>query len=83
VTGAEALLDACAICECEEGGDKVVWVRDGIDVDSVVVCRGLVGKFDNGLRLSLCCREGKGVEDSGVGPGKASQDTKHQKEGGE
>ena len=68
VTSAEAAFNASAVSEGEEGGDKVVRVRNGIDVDRIVVRGGLVGKVYDGRGARRRSRDVKGSEDSGVGP---------------
>jgi len=83
VAGAETLFDAGAVCKGKKCGDEVVGVQDGIDVDGVVVCRGLVCELDDGCGPGGHCWEGESAEDSGVGPGETSRDTEHREGGGE
>ena len=83
VTGTESLFDAGAIHKGEEGYNEMIRMWDGVYVDGVMLCRGVVGKVDDG---GCPCRgnwEGEGVEDSGMGPGETRQDAEHRKRGGE
>ena len=65
----------------------MVGVGDRVDVDRVVVRRGLVGKVDGGSGTSRRGRGVKGGEDSGVGPcetcGDAEDGERGRQEGGE
>jgi len=83
MVGVEALLDACAVGEGEEGNDEVVRVWDWVDVDSVVTWGGLVRKINDCRRPSRCSREVEGGEYAGVGPGKACRDAEDWEGSGE
>ena len=68
MTGTEAAFNARAISKGKEGGNEVIGVGDRVDVDRIMIHRGLVSKVNDGRRTS---RRGQGVEggeDSGVGP---------------
>ena len=83
MAGAESPLDTCAIHEGEEGGDKMVRVGDGVDVDGVVVRGREVCKSNDGLSPSWSRREVEGAVDLGVGPSETSGDAKWRKGGRE
>jgi len=68
MAGAESPFDARAVCEGEEGGNEVVRVRDGINVDGVMIRGGLICKCDDGLGSGWVRRKVKGTVDAGVGP---------------
>jgi len=82
VASAKTALDACAIGEGEEGGDKVVRVRDWVDVDGVVVGGWVVREVDDSLRTCWRCWGGESGEYSGMGPSKTSRDAEYRKGGG-
>jgi len=83
VTSAEPALDAGAIGEREEGDDEVVRVWDWVNVDGVVVCRGLVCEVDDGCRTRRRCWGIKSAEDLGVGPCETCRDAEDREGGGE
>jgi len=74
MAGAEALLDAGAIGKGEEGDDEVVRVRDWVDVDGVVARGGLVHKINDSCGPSQRRQKVEGIENLGMGPGKACWD---------
>jgi len=83
VAGTEAAFDAHAISEGEEGDNKMVRMRDGVDVDRVVIRGGMVGKVGDGLGTR---RRGWGIEggeDLRVGPCETCGNTEDGEGGGE
>jgi len=83
MAGAKTTLDACAIGEGKEGDDEVVRVRDRVNMDGVVICRGLVRKVNDGRRTCWCGRGIESAEDSGVGPCETCRDAEDREGGGE
>jgi len=87
VTSTETAVNTRAIGKGEEGYDEVVGVGDGVDVDRVMVLRGMVGQVNDGLGTSRRGRGVEGREDSGVGPcetcGYAEDGEGGRQEGGE
>ena len=83
MAGTKAAFDARAISEGEKGGDEVVGVQDRVDVNGVVVCRGLVGKVEYGGRPSGSDWGSESIEDLRVRPHEARRDTECREGGGE
>jgi len=76
MTSAETAFNARAVSEGEESEDKVIGMRDGEDMDRVVIVRGLVGKVNNGVGPRRRSRDVEGGENSGVRPCETCRDAK-------
>jgi len=62
----KALFDANAVGKCEERGNEVIRVGDRVDIDGVVVSRGVVCKVNDDCSVRLCHRSGQSTDDLGV-----------------
>ena len=49
----EATVDQSAVYVGQEGGRRVGWVREGVDVDASIPCRWLIGKLCDCVRTGF------------------------------